>query len=73
MNTLISLLWYKRKACAGVQALCLIKERGAGRCKTKGFLEEGVKEDSNSLPTYKGTLKENAQMGALLSCFLCGV
>ena len=33
---------YKRKACAGVQALCLIKERGAGRCKTKSFLEEGV-------------------------------
>lgn len=53
--------------------MCLIKERGAGRYKTKGFLEEGVKEDSNSLPTYKGTLKKNAQIGALLSCFLCGV
>lgn len=73
MNTLISLLWCERKACAGVQALCLIRERGAGRCKTKGFLEEGVREDSNSLLTYKGTLKKNAQMGALLSCFLCGV
>lgn len=57
----------------GSRALCLIKERGAGRCKTKGFLEEGVREDTNSLLTYKGTLKKNAQMGAFLSCFLCGV
>lgn len=46
----------------------------AGRCKAKGFLQEGVKKEkilTVCLPIKRPWGKMHS--GALLSCFLCGV